>query len=297
MLQQSAVGPAPSPLLLSYLRYAIKTSLVSGTRFFQALCEVANPSCPLQFSAFLDLVVEFAPTICSDTPHLKAKGFNLRASTERLGRRTVLTKSTDGDARLTKRSKDGDSGTRSLAGSQIIPSLSSSTDGSSFADESATKKLQEDVAAISQVCLSIAIMLVKGLEYSLTYQSSGGKPSSDMGRTSGFSEQVNENMSTCIDALVVMLSGYRTLGFLLTARAQQNGTATPLTLSISLTQRNNDKSCGFRSVRNATIYTAWQVLVRAAMGLVVPLLKSNNGDNTHNRITASGLYGVPSCVC
>lgn len=266
MLQQSAVGPAPSPLLLSYLCYAIKSSLVSGTRFFQALCEVANPSSPLQFAAFLDLVVEFAPAISSETPHAKAKGMiNLRASTERgLGRRTLLNRSTEGLAKRSKGDSDSAGNTpikSSLSSSQIFPSslssslstsqifpsslsssLSSGELSSVMGDDSggAAKKMQEDILSISQVCLSIAVMLVKGLEYSLSNPNPEGAE-----KTTGlFAQQIQQNMLTCVDALVILLSEYRTLGFLLIARKQGGGTAL-LPLSLPLTSLIHCRIVGF----------------------------------------------------
>ncbi|KAL6077331.1 Mediator of RNA polymerase II transcription subunit 24, variant 3 [Balamuthia mandrillaris] len=63
ILQQCSVGPVPSPLLLSYLEQALQMSLIPVYRFFHTLCDVASPSRPLQYAAFLTLIRRYLPHV------------------------------------------------------------------------------------------------------------------------------------------------------------------------------------------------------------------------------------------
>ncbi len=48
---------------MSYIRHALSANLIPTTHFFNTLCDVACPSSPIQFAAFLQLVTEFIPQL------------------------------------------------------------------------------------------------------------------------------------------------------------------------------------------------------------------------------------------
>jgi len=71
LLKQMYIGKIPSPLLVSYLRYAISIKLIGYTEFFQSVFKYSSPSKPQHFSVILDIVLDIM-NIIVDSPTTQA---------------------------------------------------------------------------------------------------------------------------------------------------------------------------------------------------------------------------------
>ncbi|ELR23591.1 uncharacterized protein ACA1_072130 [Acanthamoeba castellanii str. Neff] len=211
LLQQARVGPSPSPLLLSYIRHSLSVGLVAKAHFFNSLCDVASPAAPGQFSAFLQLVAEFAPLMISHEEREELRRSIAKEQQSRHKRKRALSKSYDDEGMMDlegssqgtephQAEQGGDHSKKARTAAAAAAELefgeeqmkeggSTTTDGISF---------------IARIFLRLAEMLVSAVAY-LSSSSAGQGGSCN-------------NLEVSVNTLVALLTHHKCLAFLLLAR-------------------------------------------------------------------------------
>ncbi len=234
--------------------------------FFNSLCDVASPAAPCQFSAFLQLVAEFAPLMISHEEREELRRSFAKEQQSRLKRKRALSKSYDDEGMM---DLEGSSqGTEPQAEQGGDHSKKAKTAELEFGEEQKKEggsTTTDGISFIARIFLRLAEMLVSAVAY-LSSSSAGyrshsvlclnacapcvcvcGKVgqlmhnsfSTLMVSSAGNEQQLSaahkqgsgNNLEVSVNTLVALLTHHKCLAFLLLARHEHPGALDSLSLS------------------------------------------------------------------
>lgn len=130
--------------------------------FFNALCDVASPAASLQFSAFLQLVTEFAPLMITHEEREELRRTMIKEQSKLKRKRTL----SESQSQLSD-SMELETDTPISTSKKSKPATSMDVEANAATLEEKQREPTNDISLIARTFLKLADMLVSGIAYCL----------------------------------------------------------------------------------------------------------------------------------